>query len=53
MSHSPTGTATRLGEKETVRSKADVVSVVAWNQLRKQFASGGADGSVVVWGKDE
>lgn len=29
--------------------KKDVVSVVAWNQLRKEWASAGSDGSVVVW----
>lgn len=34
-------------------SKKDVVSVVAWNQLRKQWASAGGDGSVVVWGMAE
>ncbi|EME42960.1 hypothetical protein DOTSEDRAFT_107742, partial [Dothistroma septosporum NZE10] len=33
-----------------VSSKKDVVSAVAWNQLRKQWASAGGDGSVVVWG---
>lgn len=31
-------------------SKKDVVSAVAWNQLRKQWASAGGDGTVVVWG---
>ncbi|KAK4539702.1 hypothetical protein LTR36_010413 [Oleoguttula mirabilis] len=31
-------------------SKKDVVSAVAWNQLRKQWASAGGDGEVVVWG---
>jgi mitogen-activated protein kinase organizer 1 len=31
-------------------SKRDVVSAVAWNQLRKQWASAGGDGTVVVWG---
>ena len=31
-------------------SKKDVVSAVAWNQLKKQWASAGADGTVVVWG---
>lgn len=41
-------------ESETVaseaRSKKDVVSAVAWNHLRKQWASAGGDGTVVVWG---
>ena len=31
-------------------NKKDVVSAVAWNQMRKQWASVGGDGSVVVWG---
>lgn len=30
--------------------KRNVVSAVAWNQLRKQWASAGGDGTVVVWG---
>jgi mitogen-activated protein kinase organizer 1 len=34
-------------------SKRDVVSAVTWNQLRKQWASAGGDGSVVVWGVKE
>lgn len=34
-------------------SKKDVVSAVAWNQLRKEWASAGGDGSVVVWGLPE
>lgn len=34
-------------------SKRDVVSAVAWNQLRKQWASAGGDGTVVVWGMSE
>lgn len=34
-------------------SKKDVVSAVAWNQLRKIWASAGGDGTVVVWGKPE
>ncbi|GAB7351006.1 hypothetical protein MBLNU459_g1498t1 [Dothideomycetes sp. NU459] len=33
-------------------TKKDVVSAVAWNQLRKEWASAGGDGSVVVWGLD-
>lgn len=31
----------------------DVVSAVAWNQLRKEWASAGGDGSVVIWGMDK
>ncbi|CZT21939.1 related to S.pombe beta-transducin [Ramularia collo-cygni] len=34
-------------------SKRDVVSAVAWNQLRKQWASAGGDGTVVVWGLEQ
>ena len=34
-------------------SKRDVVSAVAWNPARKQWASAGGDGSVVVWGREE
>lgn len=34
-------------------SRKDVVSAVAWNQLRKQWASAGGDGSVVIWGLEE
>ncbi|KAK4990258.1 hypothetical protein LTR66_006851 [Elasticomyces elasticus] len=30
--------------------KQDVVSAVAWNQLRKEWVSAGGDGEVVVWG---
>ena len=30
-------------------SKKDVVSAVAWNQLRKELATAGSDGTVVVW----
>lgn len=41
------------GEGGAVSSKKDVVSAVAWNQLRKQWASAGGDGTVVVWGLDE
>jgi mitogen-activated protein kinase organizer 1 len=37
----------------TATSKQDVVSAVTWNQLRKQWASAGGDGSVVVWGMKE
>ncbi|KAK4501317.1 hypothetical protein PRZ48_007125 [Zasmidium cellare] len=40
------------GEK-VVASKKNVVSAVAWNQLKKQWASAGGDGSVVVWGMAE
>lgn len=38
------------GGDEEAASKKDVVSAVAWNQLRKQWASAGGDGTVVVWG---
>jgi mitogen-activated protein kinase organizer 1 len=46
----------RLWHKDTSgaaadASKRDVVSAVAWNQLRKQLASAGGDGTVVVWGQ--
>ncbi|KAF2153451.1 WD40 repeat-like protein [Myriangium duriaei CBS 260.36] len=34
-------------------SKKDVVSAVAWNQLRKQWATAGGDGTVVVWGNED
>ncbi|KAI6825866.1 WD40 repeat-like protein [Hortaea werneckii] len=30
-----------------------VVSAVAWNQMRKTWASAGGDGTVVVWGGDD
>ncbi|KAK5126213.1 hypothetical protein LTR08_004774 [Meristemomyces frigidus] len=30
--------------------KGEVVSAVAWNQMRMQWASAGGDGEVVVWG---
>lgn len=35
---------------ETGSRKQDVVSAVAWNQMRKQWASAGGDGEVVIWG---
>lgn len=41
------------GGGEERGSKRDVVSAVAWNQLRKQWASAGGDGTVVVWGFNE
>lgn len=31
-------------------AKKDVVSAVAWNQMRKMWASAGGDGEVVIWG---
>lgn len=40
------------GEKMEA-SKKNVVSAVAWNQLKKQWASAGGDGSVVVWGTSD
>lgn len=46
----------RVWHKEDARqgsgSKKDVVSAVAWNPARKQWASAGGDGSVVVWGRE-
>lgn len=30
-------------------TKKDVVSAVAWNQLRKELATAGGDGTVVIW----
>jgi len=33
-------------------SNKDVVSAVAWNQLRKELATAGGDGTVVVWGAE-
>lgn len=40
------------GSKQFVSmsSKRDVVNSVVWNQLRKEWASAGGDGTVVVWG---
>ena len=38
------------GAMQVGGSKKDVVSAVAWNQMRKQWASAGGDGTVVVWG---
>jgi mitogen-activated protein kinase organizer 1 len=38
------------GAQTIATNKKDVVSAVAWNQLRKQWASAGGDGTVVVWG---
>ena len=37
----------------TSAGKKNVVSAVAWNQIRKQWASAGGDGSVVVWGMED
>jgi mitogen-activated protein kinase organizer 1 len=42
-----------LSNDSTETSKRDVVSAVTWNQLRKQWASAGGDGCVVVWGMKE
>lgn len=33
--------------------KRDVVSAVAWNPARKQWASADGDGSVVIWGRED
>lgn len=42
------------GRGEKVEAgKKNVVSAVAWNQLKKHWASAGGDGSVVVWGSSE
>lgn len=30
-------------------TKKDVISAVAWNQLRKELATAGGDGTVVIW----
>ncbi|KAK4565897.1 hypothetical protein LTR86_003746 [Recurvomyces mirabilis] len=38
------------GGKGEGEGKKDVVSAVAWNQLRRMWASAGGDGKVVVWG---
>ncbi|KAF2220570.1 WD40-repeat-containing domain protein [Elsinoe ampelina] len=43
----------RGGDSAGDASKKSVVSAVAWNQLKKQWASAGGDGTVVVWGRDE
>lgn len=40
------------GLLEASSVKKNVVSAVAWNQLRKQWASAGGDGSVMVWGAE-
>ena len=40
------------GKTESAETKRDVVSALAWNQIRKQWASAGGDGEVVVWGLD-
>ena len=40
------------GQGEADSSKRQVVTAVAWNQLRKQWASAGGDGMVIVWGDE-
>ncbi|KAK8203599.1 hypothetical protein M8818_005249 [Zalaria obscura] len=40
----------RGGLQGSTSTKKDVVSAVAWNQLRKEWATAGGDGSVTVWG---
>jgi len=35
------------------KAKKEVVSAVVWNQARRQWASAGSDGTVVVWGGDK
>ena len=42
----------RDDKTESAATKKDVVSAVAWHQIRKQWASAGGDGEVVVWGPD-
>lgn len=37
----------------TTSQKRDVVTAVVWNQLRKEWATAGGDGSVVVWGREK
>lgn len=39
------------GGGKSRKKKADVVSAVAWNEARRQWASAGGDGTVVVWGE--
>ncbi|KAF2483652.1 WD40-repeat-containing domain protein [Neohortaea acidophila] len=41
------------GEEAKEATKKSVVSAVAWNQMRKQLASAGGDGTVAVWGVSE
>lgn len=38
------------GMGKSKKKKTDVVSAVAWNEARRQWASAGGDGTVVVWG---
>jgi len=38
--------------KSSSSSNKDVVSAVAWNQLRKELATAGGDGTVVIWGAE-
>lgn len=40
-------------QDRAVISKKDVVSAVAWNQLRKTCASAGGDGDVVIWSSND
>ena len=39
--------------QEGIESKKSIVSAVACNQIRKQWASAGSDGNVIVWGTGE
>ena len=41
------------GDGQHANGKRDVVSAVAWNPMRKQWASAGGDGAVIVWGMSE
>lgn len=40
-------------EERVEGSKRDVVAAVAWNQMRRLWASADGDGTVVVWGAGE
>lgn len=44
---------TEGGSNDGEGGKKKVVSVVAWNQMRKMLASAGGDGEVAVWGMGE
>ncbi|GAB7342879.1 hypothetical protein MBLNU457_g0999t2 [Dothideomycetes sp. NU457] len=45
-------TGPQHSEVKSQPSKQAVVSAVAWNQLRKEWATAGGDGTVVLWGND-
>ncbi|KAI4731825.1 WD40 repeat-like protein [Aureobasidium sp. EXF-10728] len=50
LKHSAPALADGTKSFVSMSSKRDVVNSVVWNQLRKEWASAGGDGSVVVWG---